>query len=685
MIRRAIRGSAGVRAIAATTVCCAAASWGLTAQQPPADQPPAFRTGVDVVQVDVSVLDKNRRPVRGLTAADFTVLEDGKPRPVVAFVPVELAEPPVTNPGAPWLRDVFRDVLSNDMRPEGRLVVIMFDWSIRNGDQQLARRIAAGAVDQLGPGDLAAVVFSSAFANSGTPQNFTADRSRLLAAINRPFALALHNPPIGPAHDPRNGNEVMIDDPEGYESGDCLCRACVPDAITRVADALRDVPGRRKTLLFIGTYFRSYESAQGPVSRPPPGPPATLTGIVRPSVNTMNCTATLKDSRQKMVRATSLANLTIHTLDPVGIETTVNSPLGGSLAGIRERQADLAVPADLTGGRTVMNTEAPERQLPALFAESHAYYLVAFSPEDPRSNGKYHRIDVRVSRPDVTVRTRAGYYAGERRVPGNVPSVIAPETAAAIGDVLPRGEVPLTITAAPFAVAGGRDPVVAVTLGVRQAAPRDAEKRPVNVLIAAFDRNGKSVQSQTQSAGVTWRPDASGTMRYEILSRLPLKPGRYEIRAAVDVGPNQRGSVYTYVEVPDFARQPLSLSGIVLSASPEVLTAPRDAFASFLPLVPSTMRQFGSNDRATAFLRVYRQAGAPPEPVNLTARVNDSADRVVATGESTLPAGQVADQLGGEYRFDLPLRDLAAGEYLLTIEAARGQDVARRGVRFSVK
>jgi hypothetical protein len=141
------------------------------------------------------------------------------------------------------VRDVAPDVITNDIRPEGRLVVIMLDWSIRFLDQQLARRIAAAAVDQLGPDDLAAVVFTSAFANNGTPQNFTADRARLLSAINRPFAMGLTNPPIGPSHDPRNGNDVMLDDPEGNESGDCMCRVCVAEAIANVADTVRDVPG----------------------------------------------------------------------------------------------------------------------------------------------------------------------------------------------------------------------------------------------------------------------------------------------------------------------------------------------------------------------------------------------------------------------------------------------------------
>src|SRR5437762_8564101 len=103
----------------------------LVAAQLPPTQPPTFRTGVDVVQVDVSVLDKDRRPVPGLREADFTILEDGKARPIVAFVPVELEEPSREQPSAPWVRDVAPDVTTNRARPEGRLVVIMFDWSIR--------------------------------------------------------------------------------------------------------------------------------------------------------------------------------------------------------------------------------------------------------------------------------------------------------------------------------------------------------------------------------------------------------------------------------------------------------------------------------------------------------------------------------------------------------------------------
>ncbi len=644
---------------------------------------PTFRVGVDVVQVDVSVLDKDRKPVRGLTAADFTILEDGKPRPIVAFIPVDLAERAAAAPGAAWVREVPRDVTANDLKPEGRLVIIMLDWSIRFADQTLARRIAAAAVDQLGPDDLAAVVFSSGFANGGTPQNFTADRARLLAAINRPFAVAMQNPPRGsPGHDPRNNNDLMIDDVEGYESGDCYCRLCSPEAITRVADAVRDVRGRRKSLLFIGTYVRLYESLQGPTSRQGPAFRPGLAG--RPVVYPGTCSARLKDARDKMTRATSLANLTIHAVDPVGLETAGNSPLGGALTGMLDRRDDLAALADTTGGRAVMNTNAPEADVPGVFAETQSYYLLAFAPADLDAKARFHRIEVKTDRPGVSVRTRAGYDTEGTGGRAAVSSRMSPD-AAALEGVLPATDVPLRVTVAPFAATGKAGSEVAIVIGVEQTAmDSGAAGRPVKILAAAFERHGRAVQSQEQTLSVTQGATA-GAANYEVLSRLALKPGRYEVRVALDAGPGRRASVYTDVDVPDFAKQRLALSGIVLSAFPAVGSAPPVAFADLIPVVPTVRREFARSARATAFVRIYQGAKDAVQPAIVTARIVNTSDRAVANDVVSLSAERFKVNRSAESQIALPIDRLQPGEYLLTIDAAQGRHKAGRALRFRVR
>jgi hypothetical protein len=137
-----------------------------------------FRVRTDLIPVDVSVLDKDRQPVRGLMAADFTVYEDGKRREVVAFSAVDVPGPVRDATVASWVRDAPKDVVANDLPDEGRLVVILMDGTIPDGQPTIAaKQIAHAAVDELGPGDLAAVVRSTIFSNNGLSQGFTSDRS----------------------------------------------------------------------------------------------------------------------------------------------------------------------------------------------------------------------------------------------------------------------------------------------------------------------------------------------------------------------------------------------------------------------------------------------------------------------------------------------------------------------------
>ena len=69
---------------------------GFSAQEPASPPRPTFAGGTDVVRLEVSVLGKDRKPVPGLSASDFTVFENGRERPIVAFTSVSLPTPEST-------------------------------------------------------------------------------------------------------------------------------------------------------------------------------------------------------------------------------------------------------------------------------------------------------------------------------------------------------------------------------------------------------------------------------------------------------------------------------------------------------------------------------------------------------------------------------------------------------------
>src|SRR5262245_59672194 len=172
------------------------------AQQQPEQKPPVFRSTVDLVHLDVSVLDKDRRPVRGLTPADFSITQDEKPQDIVAFSAVDVPE----NPPKPavWSGRAPADVQTNEgaADPEGRLFVLLLDDALIPPDPAAlknARDVAKKFIDKVTPADRVAVVFSQ----TGRNQNFTNDRARLLQAIETmKSGSALHTGGWETANDP---------------------------------------------------------------------------------------------------------------------------------------------------------------------------------------------------------------------------------------------------------------------------------------------------------------------------------------------------------------------------------------------------------------------------------------------------------------------------------------------------
>ncbi len=600
----------------------------------------SFRTGVELVYVDVSVLDGDRRPVRGLGSADFVVREDGRPRPIAAFSAVDLPDPPV-QPPVGWMRDVAPDVVTNLVPREGRLVVILLDA----GPAYLpeAQRTAEAAVDQLGPGDLAAVIFSEV----GTPQNFTADKRLLREAINRPF--------VGLADDDREG-----------QRGVCPCGVCKLNTITRVAEAVRDVPRRRKMLFYIG-------------------------GSLPGQSTNVNCFAEVRQTREELLHAAGVANLAVYTFDANLLQTlapTAQSagppPLDrrGIVTAHLERQGDMMMYADATGGRAIKDTNAPWEPMPEVFAESRSYYVLGITPEAVKQDGRHHEIKVDVTRRGLRVYSRRGYYSPTTPVaePPRGKAAAASSLMRTLAGLWPETGMPLSVTAAAFAGGSTAEATVAVVLRAQEPALFKAAQ--VSVLAGAYDREGKAVDEYLQTITVTPPDRAAKQFEYEAISRLRLKPGRHEVRvAAENAAHGLRGSVYTYVDVPDFARAPLSLSGIVLGAS---AAKPGNVLGDLLPLTPTAQRQFVSSRRITAFVRVYDTAAQEQPPVTMAARIVNIHNIVRFRQTASLRTGG-SEPRSADYLLDLPLSTLAAGDYLLTVEATRADRTVTRDIRFGVR
>jgi hypothetical protein len=258
-----------------------------------------------------------------------------------------------------------------------------------------------------------------------------------------------------------------------------------------------------------------------------------------------------------------------------------------------------------------------------------------------------------------------------------------------MAEIVPKSDLRLAVVATPIALIGpryaGGAAAVLAALRVERPAPSERTNEQVEALAKVFTPEGKELMTMRQQAAVALRPADSDAL-FDILLPLRLKPGRYNIRySARSANLDRTGSVYTDVIVPDFAKDRLSMSGLVLTAHPMPIAAPNDAFAAIVPIVPTTRREFERGDRVRAFTRVYQR---PPnaDAVQITTRISDAADRVAAEAASTLAAPRFTPHIAADFTYELPIASLTPGHYLLTVEVRLDRRTAvRRDVRFSVR
>ena len=390
-----------------------------------------------------------------------------------------------------------------------------------------------------------------------------------------------------------------------------------------------------------------------------------------------------------MFREAQQANLNIYPIDPSGLTglgefNAANSglrPAGGS--SITTDTEFYQTVAENTGGLATVNRNDLDSIVAPALRENGAYYLLGYQSPNLKTDGAFRKIDVKVNRPRVTVRARSGYYGAKAEAPRKAAArtnVSSPELDAAVSALVPSAAIRMQVATAAFARPGKPGAAVAIALGVRPEPLENlTQVDDVDLFAAAYTSEGAMAASWQQPFRM-----GAGWTQYELVTRLDLKPGRYELRvSAASKLRGKAGSVFTDIDVPDFSK-PLSLSGLVVHAEPALTAPPNPDVAALVPLAPTTLRDFAGNQQVTTFLRVYQGGKGKLADVSLSARIRDVHDAVVFQAPQTLTADRFDATRAAEYRLALPIEKLAPGPYLLTIEGTLKKDTVRRDVRFQV-
>ena len=674
-------------------------------------QTPQFRSAVDLVHLDVSVLDRNRDPVRGLTRADFTILEDGQPRNVDNFVAVEVPPPPPPPPANSWTRTVPSDLQTNDIAraPEGRLVVLLLDDVMIPSDAAMiaaTKRIGQLAIDRMSRGDRMAVVFTAA---SGGAQTFTGDRARLTRAIDsfRP-GHATHmlgwDAATKNLEKPEPNNwEAGVDTDAGYRAGSIR-------TLEEVARSLAAAPERRKILIFVSTgVFADADSASGVVMAGP--------GL---SMMSRDANSSLVKRMPALYRLMRETNVTMYTVDPAGLgvmeqylvrtaqslpglmhatavhgpgEDWFNLPSPPRPADLARRVAAVSLDflktaAANTGGFAITDTNDFEAGVRRLFAENASYYIIGFSVPPGRKPGSLHRLEVKVKRPDVQVRTRSGYEVPEPAAPAPASTTpaagaeTAPPPTPLLAAPIPMGALPMRLVLTPLLSGTGDKRDVAVMLWMDGIPGTTGQS--FDVELRAFTMEGSAKLSERRTGQTS--ESSTGSSTFELLARVALPPGRYEIRVAARLTPaNLAGSVFGDLVVPDSPKNGLALAGVFLDAVPAGRAGPLDAFKGLLPWAPTSRREFLRGTAAKTLVRVYQRGTAPLVPVSLVVSIQDKNGVAIYNYPHRLAAARFDAALRrADFDFEIPFHALDSGEHLLTFDARAGDSRATQHLRFSI-
>lgn len=604
---------------------------------------PTFKSGVNVIEVDVVVTTKAGRPIRGLRQEDFEVFEDGKPVDVVTFVAVDLPQAPVDSSiPAPDLSG--SSVASNHQPDDGRVMLIVLDdYHVRfdAGYMVRTKAIARTLVERLGPSDQAAVFATSG--RSAMQAEFTGDKARLVEAIDQFFPQSERT---ASESEVNNALGRTAGAPGGGTSGFVgeLKARWAMDGLSNAAKALAEIPHRRKAILFVSE-----------------GLPVSVEEIISNS----SASAAWSSLRDFILTA-QRSNVAVYPVDPCGLSAECST----------SAQQNLRTLAEATGGFAVVNTNNPEASVERIVAENGTYYLLGYSSPAPSNDGRSHRISVRTRVPDAEVRARTGYLSPRR---ANKPATATSPLDNVLNAPIQTRGLHMRVATVPSPL--GASPNAAIVVAIELPAKEAVAAAKIEFRVVAVDRDGK-VRAGQRFSNTFETSVASPAGWTRLRTHLAVAPGRYQVRVAA-VGANKtQGSVFTEVNVPKFDGD-LVLGGLsIVAPKPGAVVNEKDV-SRVLPLAPLANRDLPANVPIAAEVPIRIASKAASGPLTITTTLVGPDGGTVQLDNAARDASAYATASGGVYRIALP-PTLAAGSYRLVVEARAGRARATREVAIRV-
>jgi VWFA-related protein len=617
-----------VRAAAFALACAAAVAAGWTAS---ADSSSAIR-------VDVVAEDRAGRPVETLTATDFEVVENGTPRAVSALTLIRATGK--LEPGASAQPiDSTEDEQSEAAKAGTRLFAIFLDeYHVTPGDGAAqARTLLAGFVEQvLGPRDLVLVV-------KPLDSILTLRMTRDLDAVRRSITQFEGRKGI---YEPRSALEASIT-AGSRDRADAVRVQVVTSALNAIAAHLGRLSIARKSLIVVSEGF------QTPLVR-------RRGESALPSVDSV-------------LRTANRGAVSISAVDPRALlpSRPAPRPVDGP-SGNQEQAADVDVLTRLateTDGVAMLTAAAIKTGLDRIVRDVGAHYLLTLSGLDTPDGGRFHAVNVKVSRPGISVRARKGYWSP-------TPDDLF-RAAEAVRERTPPPPPPLPRRASPlirpwFGVARDVDGATRLSFVWEPAARVPGERgrpaMPARIRFKAVGTDGRTVYEGAvrPSGAPLGPPDTPAELAFSVPT------GRLRIEMSIEDATTR----VIDTDVRDVVVR--SLAGPVVIATPQVLrsrTAREHSLLGGNPAaVPTATRAFSRMERLWVRVGAYAADGEPKVAARLLNRVGGQ----MRTLDVEITA--IADV----YQVDVPLAGLAAGEYSVQFSAASGTRETSESVTFRV-